>query len=74
MKRQQWIVTRCQVSHPAAERRWDQAYQLLLSAPAAAGPGVPEANTPTGTPEEDRHACSRLRPGINHASGSGPND
>jgi hypothetical protein len=74
MKRQQWTVVRRQVSHPAAERRWDRAYQLLLATPAAAAPGVPAADTPTGAAEESRHARSRLRPGIDAAPGPGPND
>ena len=30
MERQQWTVTRRHASHSAAERRWDQACQLLL--------------------------------------------
>ena len=73
MKRQQWTVARRQVSHPAAERRWDRTYQMLLSIPAT-GPGVPEANTPTGTAEESRHARSRLRSGVDPAPSPGTND
>ena len=30
MKQQQWTVTRRQAGHPAAERQWDRACQLLL--------------------------------------------
>ena len=30
MKRQHWTITRRQVSCPAAQRRWDRAYQLLV--------------------------------------------
>jgi hypothetical protein len=66
MKGQHWTVARSQVSHPTAERRWDRAYQLLLSTPAAA-PGVLEANLPTGIREENRHAGSHLRPGVDPA-------
>ena len=40
MKRQQWMVRRRPVGHPAAQRRWDRAYQLLVQATAAL-PGVP---------------------------------
>ena len=40
MKRQQWMVRRQPVGHPAAQRRWDRAYQLLLQA-AAAPAGLP---------------------------------
>ena len=72
MKGQRWTVVRSRVSHPAAERRWDRAYQLLLAVPAA-DPGVPEADTPTGAPEESRHAGSHLRPGIDAAPSPGTN-
>jgi hypothetical protein len=70
MKGQHWTVVQRQLGHPAAERRWDRAYQLLLSTPAAA-PGALEPDTPTGAPEESRHASSRLRPGIDPAPGRG---
>src|SRR5215203_5174410 len=59
MKQQHWTVARGQVSHPAAARRWDQAYQQLLSMHAA-GPGVPETATPTRRSEESRHARSPI--------------
>ena len=70
MKGQHWTVARSQVGHPTAERRWDRAYQLLLSAPTA-GPGVLEADTPAGAPEESRHAGSHLRTGIDPAPSRG---
>ncbi len=70
MKGQHWTVARSQLGHPMAERRWDRAYQLLLSMPTAA-PGVPEADTPAGAPEESRHAGSHLRPGVDPAPGRG---
>jgi hypothetical protein len=70
MKGQHWTVARGQVGHPAAERHWDQAYQQLLSTPAAA-PGVPEADTPAGAPEERRHASSYLHPGLDPAPSRG---
>ena len=72
MKGQHWTVARGQVSHLAAERRWDRAYHLLLSTPAAA-PGVPDADAPAGAPEESRHAGSHLRPGIDAAPSPGTN-
>jgi hypothetical protein len=72
MKGQHWTVARSLVSHPAAERRWDRAYRLLLSVPAAA-PGGPEVDTPAGAPEESRHAGSHLRPGLDPAPGPGTN-
>ena len=73
MKRQHWTVVRCQVSHPAAERRWDQAYQQLLAL-LLLSPGIPGADPPTGTPEESHHARSHLRPGIDPAPSGGADD
>ena len=71
MKRQQWMVRRHPVGHPAAERRWDRAYQLLLQA-TAAHPGVPALPAaPWDVAEESRHASSRLRPGLKPAPGPG---
>jgi hypothetical protein len=70
MKGQHWTVARSQLGHPAAERRWDRAYRLLLAVPAAA-PDVSEADTPAGAPEESRHAGSHLRPGIDPAPSRG---
>jgi hypothetical protein len=72
MKQQHWTVARGQVSHPAAARRWDQAYQRLLSMHAA-GPGGLEDATPTGISEESRHADSHLRQGFDPAPSPGPN-
>jgi hypothetical protein len=71
MKRQQWMVRRQPVGRPAAQRRWDRAYQLLLQAPAApAGlPALPA--TPQEAAEEGRHARSRVCPGFEPAPGSG---
>ncbi len=74
MKRQQWTVTRRHASHSTAERRWDQAYQLLLAMPTVAGLGTLDADAPNGTMKEDCHARSRLRPGLDRAPGSGSND
>jgi hypothetical protein len=68
MRRQHWTVARRQVSHPAAAQRWDRAYQLLLSAPAA------DSHLPSaGTPERNHHARSPLRPGIDAAPSPGAN-
>ena len=71
MKGQHWTVARSQVGHPAAERRWDRAYQLVLSMPTAAAPGVIEADTPAGAAEESRHAGSHLRSGLDPAPSRG---
>jgi len=73
MKRRHWTLARCQVSHPAAERRWDQAYQQLLGM-LTSDPGIPDADPPTGTPEESRHARSHLRPGVDPAPSRGADD
>src|SRR5690349_20050875 len=71
MKRQQWTVRRRPVGRPAAQRRWDRAYQLLLQAPAApaALPALPAA--PRDATEESRHADSRVCPGLEPAPGPG---
>ncbi len=73
MRRRHWTLARCQVSHPAAERRWDQAYQQLLGM-LTSDPGIPDADPPTGTPEESRHARSHLRPGVDPAPSRGADD
>lgn len=70
MKQQQWTVVRRQVGHSTAERRWDQAFQLLLATPAVAT-DVAAVVPPTGGQEESRHARSHLRPGIDPAPSSG---
>ncbi len=70
MKRQQWIVRRQLVGHPAAQRRWDRAYQMLLQA-ALAPAGLPAPPTaPWDLAEENRHASSRLRQGVEPKPGS----
>ena len=71
MKRQQWIVRRQLVGHPAAQRRWDRAYQVLLQA-AVAPAGLPAPPpAPSDLAEENRHASSRLRQGFEPKSSSG---
>jgi hypothetical protein len=71
MKRQQWMVRRQSVGHPAAQRRWDRAYQLLLQATVApAGLPAPPA-APWDVAEESRHASSRLRQGFEPKPSSG---
>jgi hypothetical protein len=71
MKRQQWMVRRRPVGHSAAQRRWDRAYQLLLQ--AAAPPGTLALSaTPWDTPEESRHASSRLCSGFDPAPNPDP--
>jgi hypothetical protein len=72
MKRQHWTVTRRHVGHRAAQRRWDQAFQLLLATPAMV-PDVAVTVPPGGGLKESRHARSRLRSGIDHVPGPGAN-
>jgi hypothetical protein len=74
MRQRQWTVSRRQVGHPAAQRRWDRAYQLLLQTT-----GAPRGLTGTpasleGASEESRHASSRLCSGLDPASGPGADD
>ena len=70
MKRQQWMLRRQLVGHPAARRRWDRAYQLLLQATVApTGLPAPLA-APWDVAEESRHASSRLRQGFEPKPGS----
>ena len=71
MRHRQWKVSRRQVGHPAAQRRWDRAYQLLLQAA-----GLPPSTTgtpaaPQGVSEEGHHASSRVCSGLNPAPSSG---
>ncbi len=73
MRRQHWTLARRQVSHPAAERRWDQAYQQLLAL-LPPDPGVSGADSLTGTREGSRHARSHLCPGIDPAPSRGADD
>jgi hypothetical protein len=71
MKWQPWTVSRQLVSHPAAQQRWGRAYQLLLQVAARSDPASPD-RAPLGLAEENHHAASRLRPGLDPASGSVP--
>ena len=71
MKWQRWVVRRQPVGHPAAQRRWDRAYQLLLQATIApTGPPAAPAS-PRDVVEESRHASSHLCPGLKPAPGPG---
>ena len=71
MKRQQWTVRRRPVGHPAAQRRWDRAYQLLLQATAASPGTLAFSATPWDASKESRHASSRLRSGFDTAPNTG---
>jgi hypothetical protein len=71
MKRQRWMVRRQPVGHPAAIRRWDRAYQLLLQATAAPPAKSTLPAAPWDAAEESRHASSRLRTGLEPTPGPG---
>jgi hypothetical protein len=73
MKRQLWTVSRQVVSHPAARRRWDRAYQLLLQLDTGLDPASLDCAL-QGLAEESRHADSRLRSGLDSTPGSVPDD
>lgn len=66
MKRN-WSVKRREVEHPAAQRRWNSAYQLLMEIPQPAVSPLPPAQadalSPLALPEQpDEHCylCPRL--------------
>ncbi len=76
MKRD-WRIRRALLATPEGQRRWDRAYQQLLSwagpatagaIPAASAPGIGEREAGVG----DGH--SDLRPGLNAAAGAGADD
>ena len=71
MKRQRWMVRRQPVGHPAAQRRWDRAYRLLLQATAAPAGNSNLPAAPWDAAEESRHASSRLRQGFEPKPSSG---
>ena len=71
MRHRQWTVSRRQVGHPAAQRRWDRAYQLLLQAAGTPPSTTGTSAAPQGASEESRHASGRLRSGFDPAPGPG---
>jgi hypothetical protein len=73
-QQRQPTVTRRWVNRPGAQRRWDRAYQMVLQTAAERLKDGDAGAAPTAVPKESRHADSRLRPGLDAASGAGPDD
>jgi hypothetical protein len=73
MERQHWTVIRQQVGRPAAQRRWDRAYRLLVQMTATVQPDKTDAPTAGDAIEESHDASRRLCPGLDPAPGSGAN-
>lgn len=72
MKARQWKITRQLVPHPDAQRRWDQAYQSLLSWTST--PVQSAMTEPEQTNQEEAHADCRLRSGFHPKPSSGSDD
>ncbi len=64
MKQRQWKTTRQLVERPDAQRRFDQAYQCLLSwIPAPTSPTVIQvAHAKQEEPDENSRICPCLHP------------
>jgi hypothetical protein len=60
MKQRQWKITRRLLACPDAQRRWDQAYQCLMS--LTLGPPAPSEAQVAQTPQEESDENRRLRP------------
>lgn len=71
MKQHQWKINRQFIERPDAQRRWDQAYQSLMSWTLC-----PTSSTITEkaqTKQEEPNENSRVRPSLYPASGSDAN-
>ena len=66
MKQRQWKTTRQFVARPDAQRRWDQAYQCLLS--WTPGPKPSSEAQVAQVIQEKSDEDSRLRPRFHPAS------
>ena len=64
-----WQVHRDSVAHPDGQRRWDQAYQLLLRWAADILVAQPPAVT-----QEDDDAYRLVCPGLDQSSTTDPHD
>jgi hypothetical protein len=64
MKHRQWKTTRQLVERPDAQRRWDQAYQCLMSWTLGLTPSTLSeiAQAPQGEPDENSCLRPRLHP------------
>ena len=63
MKRQ-WTIHRQTQEYPDGQRRWDQAYQLLLEIAASLD------HHPMQSTQEVNHASSHLRPCVHPTPGA----
>ena len=66
MKQRQWKTKRQLVARPDAQRRWDQAYQCLMS--LTLGSPAPSEAQVAQTQQEESDENSRLRPSVHPAS------
>jgi uncharacterized protein (UPF0548 family) len=66
-----WQVRRATVVQHDGERRWDYAYQFLLQWAMAHDAGSHPAPSHH---QEEPHGSRSLRPGVNDASTTAPND
>lgn len=71
MRARQWKITRRTVPHPEAQRRWDQAYQSLLS--WTSSPTQPLLAEPTHPRQEEADANCGVRPRFDPELKPGPN-
>jgi hypothetical protein len=62
MKHRQWKTTRQFLEHPDAGRRWDQAYQCLMSWTQGPAPSPVAERAPQEESDENRRVRSRLHP------------
>jgi hypothetical protein len=62
MKTRPWKITRQLVTHPDAQRRWDQAYQSLLRWTSV--PVQSAMIEPDQTNQEEAHADCCVRSGL----------
>jgi hypothetical protein len=66
MKQRQWKINRQFVERPDAQRRFDQAYQCLMS--WTPGPTSSPKTEVAQTPQEESDENSRVRPSLHPAS------
>ncbi len=71
MKQRQWKTTRQLVERPDAQRRWDQAYQCLLS--WTPGPTRSTVTEKAQAQQEESDENRRLRSSLYPASGTDAN-
>ncbi len=62
MKQRQWKTTRHLVERPDAQRRWDQAYQCLMSWTAGPTPATVIEKAQQEESDENSRLRSRLDP------------